>query len=93
MSQHKIVQLPEYWSSDTANTFFNDLGFQGWELLRIYNLHAYFMKHDAPIAYKFVKNDHYMADVETTLNTFGYDNWVLILIYNGYSVLKQIQVA
>jgi len=93
MSQHLIVQLSEYWTTKESETYFNALGFQGWELLHIKNLHAYFMQHTAPIAYKFVKNEQYMNDVEATLNTVGVDNWILILINNGYSVLKQIQVA
>ena len=93
MSQHKIIQLPENWTNSQSETLFNDLGFQGWELLHIKNLHAYFIQQPIPVAYKFVKNDLYMNDVETTLNTFGSGSWSLILINNGYSILKQIQVA
>ena len=93
MSEHLIRKLPDYLDSQETQQLFNNLGFVGWELLQIKNTHAYFMKHSAPIAYKFVKNDNYLTDVETTLNTVGYDNWILILVTNGYSVLKQIQIA
>jgi hypothetical protein len=93
MSEHLIRKLPDYLDSQETQQLFNSLGLVGWELLQIKNTHAYFMKHSTPIAYKFVKNDNYLTDVETTLNTVGYDNWILILVTNGYSVLKQIQIA
>lgn len=100
MAQHLIVQLPEYWvgaqterGPELNEIYLNDLGFQGWELIEIKNLHAFFIQHTVPIAYKFVKNDTYTADLETTLNVVGNNKWMFILVSKGYSVFKQIQVA
>lgn len=91
MSEHLIVKLPEYWTSSESETMFNSLGFQGWDLRKIYNLHAYFVKDSpVPLSYKFVKVDAYINEFETILNDVGYDDWILVLTRNGYSVLKQI---
>jgi hypothetical protein len=94
MSSHLIVKLPENWTNSDSETTFNSLGFEGWELLHIYNLHAYFMKHaTVPLKYKFVKTDEYMSNFQTTLNDNGINNWIFVLMSNGYSVLKQIAIA
>jgi hypothetical protein len=42
MSQHKIIKIPD-WNTPEAETFLNTIGKEGWELLHIYNQHA-FMK-------------------------------------------------
>lgn len=40
MSQHKIVKIPD-WTVPEAESYINDVGKDGWELIHIYNQHAY----------------------------------------------------
>jgi len=40
MSQHKIVKLPNWVLPDDEN-YLNEIGKDGWELIHIYNQHAY----------------------------------------------------
>lgn len=40
MSQHKIVKIPD-WVTPDAEGFLNDVGKDGWELVHLYNQHAY----------------------------------------------------
>lgn len=40
MSQHKIVRLPNWVIPENEN-YLNELGKDGWELLHVYNQHAY----------------------------------------------------
>lgn len=40
MSQHKIVKIPDWVLPDDEN-FLNSIGREGWELVHIYNQHAY----------------------------------------------------
>ena len=39
MSQHKIVRIPDWVTDDEA--YLNQIGAQGWELVHVYNQHAY----------------------------------------------------
>jgi len=45
MSQHKIVKIPD-WTTPEGESFLNTVGKEGWELLHVYNQHA-FMKTSA----------------------------------------------
>jgi hypothetical protein len=40
MSQHKIVKIPD-WVLPEAESFLNTIGKDGWELVHLYNQHAY----------------------------------------------------
>jgi hypothetical protein len=40
MSQHKIVKIPD-WVLPEAESYINEVGKDGWELVHIYNQHAY----------------------------------------------------
>ena len=40
MSQHKIVKIPD-WVTPESENFLNDVGKDGWELVHLYNQHAY----------------------------------------------------
>jgi hypothetical protein len=40
MTQHKIVKIPD-WVTPESETFLNEVGLQGWELVHLYNQHAY----------------------------------------------------
>lgn len=40
MSQHKIVKIPDWVTPETEN-YINEVGKTGWELVHIYNQHAY----------------------------------------------------
>jgi hypothetical protein len=40
MSQHKIVRIPD-WVLPEAESFLNEIGKNGWELVHLYNQHAY----------------------------------------------------
>jgi hypothetical protein len=40
MSQHKIVKIPD-WVLPEAETYLNDVGKDGWDLVHVYNQHAY----------------------------------------------------
>jgi len=40
MSQHKIVKIPD-WVTPEAESFINEVGKDGWELVHVYNQHAY----------------------------------------------------
>ena len=40
MSQHKIVKIPD-WVLPEAESYINEVGRDGWELVHIYNQHAY----------------------------------------------------
>ena len=40
MSQHKIVKIPD-WVTPEAESFINNVGKDGWEIVHIYNQHAY----------------------------------------------------
>ena len=40
MSQHKIVRIPDWVTPDSEN-FLNEIGKEGWELVHLYNQHAY----------------------------------------------------
>ena len=40
MSQHKIVKIPD-WVTPESDNFLNEVGKQGWELVHVYNQHAY----------------------------------------------------
>jgi hypothetical protein len=40
MSQHKIVRIPD-WVLPNTEDYLNDVGKQGWELVHLYNQHAY----------------------------------------------------
>jgi len=40
MSQHKIVKIPDWVTPETEN-YLNDIGKDGWELVHLYNQHAY----------------------------------------------------
>lgn len=40
MSQHKIVKIPD-WVTPESENFLNEVGKQGWELVHLYNQHAY----------------------------------------------------
>ncbi len=40
MSQHKIVKIPD-WVTPEAESFINNVGKEGWEIVHIYNQHAY----------------------------------------------------
>jgi hypothetical protein len=40
MSQHKIVKIPDWVLPETEN-YLNEIGKQGWELVHLYNHHAY----------------------------------------------------
>lgn len=42
MSQHKIVKIPD-WTTPEGQNFLNEIGKEGWELIHLYNQHA-FMK-------------------------------------------------
>lgn len=45
MSQHKIVKIPD-WVTPESENFLNEVGKEGWELVHLYNQHA-FMKSTA----------------------------------------------
>lgn len=40
MSQHKIVKIPD-WVTPESENFLNEVGKDGWELVHLYNQHAY----------------------------------------------------
>lgn len=40
MSQHKIVKIPD-WVTPEAESYINEIGKSGWELVHVYNQHAY----------------------------------------------------
>ena len=40
MSQHKIVKIPD-WVLPNAEEYLNEIGKDGWELVHLYNQHAY----------------------------------------------------
>ena len=40
MSQHKIVKIPD-WVLPNAESYLNEVGKDGWELVHLYNQHAY----------------------------------------------------
>ena len=40
MSQHKIVKIPD-WVLPDAEGYLNEIGKEGWELVHLYNQHAY----------------------------------------------------
>jgi len=40
MSQHKIVRIPD-WVLPEAESYLNEIGKDGWELVHLYNQHAY----------------------------------------------------
>lgn len=40
MSQHKIVKIPD-WVLPNAEAYLNEVGKDGWELVHLYNQHAY----------------------------------------------------
>lgn len=40
MSQHKIIKIPD-WVTPESEDFLNQLGREGWELVHLYNQHAY----------------------------------------------------
>lgn len=40
MSQHKIVKIPD-WVLPNAENYLNEIGKDGWELVHLYNQHAY----------------------------------------------------
>jgi hypothetical protein len=40
MSQHKIVKIPD-WVLPEAESYINEVGKDGWELVHLYNQHAY----------------------------------------------------
>lgn len=40
MSQHKIVKIPD-WVTPESENYLNDIGKEGWELVHLYNQHAY----------------------------------------------------
>lgn len=40
MSQHKIVKIPD-WVLPEAESYINEVGKDGWELVHVYNQHAY----------------------------------------------------
>lgn len=40
MSQHKIVKIPD-WVLPNAEDYLNEIGKDGWELVHLYNQHAY----------------------------------------------------
>lgn len=40
MTQHRIVKIPD-WVTPESENFLNEVGKQGWELVHIYNQHAY----------------------------------------------------
>jgi hypothetical protein len=40
MSQHKIVKIPD-WVLPEAESYLNEIGKDGWELVHLYNQHAY----------------------------------------------------
>jgi len=40
MSQHKIIRIPD-WVLPEAEDFLNEVGRDGWELVHLYNQHAY----------------------------------------------------
>jgi len=40
MSQHKIVKIPD-WVLPDAESYLNEVGKEGWELVHLYNQHAY----------------------------------------------------
>lgn len=46
MSQHKIVKIPD-WVTPESNNFLNELGKEGWELVHLYNQHAYMKAREA----------------------------------------------
>lgn len=40
MSQHKIVKIPD-WVTPESENYLNEIGKDGWELVHLYNQHAY----------------------------------------------------
>jgi hypothetical protein len=40
MSQHKIVKIPD-WVTPESENYLNEIGKEGWELVHLYNQHAY----------------------------------------------------
>lgn len=44
MTQHKIVKIPDWVIDDQA--YLNEVGAQGWELIHLYNQHAYMKASD-----------------------------------------------
>lgn len=40
MSQHKIVKIPD-WVTPESEAYLNNIGKDGWELVHVYNQHAY----------------------------------------------------
>lgn len=63
MSQHKIVKIPDWVLPDDEN-FLNEIGKEGWELVHLYNQHAY-LKSSGPGAYSDSGN------LNTTYDAFG----------------------
>ena len=46
MSQHKIVKIPD-WITPEAESFLDEIGKTGWELVHLYNQHAYLKASEA----------------------------------------------
>ena len=40
MTQHKIVKIPD-WVTPESQDYLTEVGKQGWELVHVYNQHAY----------------------------------------------------
>ncbi len=62
MAQHKIVKIPD-WVTPETDQYLSDVGKAGWELIHVYNQHAY-MK--STIGGSFVS-----GNLETNVDSFG----------------------
>ena len=81
MTQHKIVKIPD-WVTPESETFLNEVGLQGWELVHLYNQHAYMKASTAGTLAS--------GSTSTTVDAFGRQRVSEVYTLNDYKHIYAI---
>jgi len=81
MTQHKIVKIPD-WVTPESETFLNEVGLQGWELVHLYNQHAYMKSSTGGTLAS--------GSISTTVDAFGRQRVSEVYTLNDYKHIYAI---